>query len=155
MYDTIKLETGQPVTGSGGTPTPTPTATSVPTATPTPQATPTHTPTATSGSSCAVSYSVTSQWAGGFTANIVITNTGSTSLNGWLLAFSFANGQTITQVWNGAFAQSGSAVTLTNLSYNGALAPGGTANPGFNATWNGTNASPTAFTLNGTACSLT
>lgn len=154
MYDTIKLETGQPVTGSGSTPTPTPTATTIPTASPTATPTPHATSTATSGSSCAVSYAVTSQWSGGFTANIIITNTGSTSINGWSLAFTFPNGQTITQIWGGAFVQTGSAVTLSNLSYNGALAPGGTVNPGFNGSWSASNSSPTSFTLNGTACSL-
>jgi hypothetical protein len=82
----------------------------------------------------------------------VITNTGTTTLTGWTLKFSFVNGQTITQLWNGSFTQSGSAVTVTNAAYNGTLAPGATVNPGFNGTWNGTNSVPTSFTLNGQTC---
>jgi rhamnogalacturonan endolyase len=154
MYDTVKLETGTPVTGGGGggTPTPTPTRTSTPTPTPTPRPT----PTATQGTTgaCNVSYSVTSQWQGGFTASIVITNTGSTALNGWTLQFPFTAGQQVTQGWNGAFSQQGSQVTVQNLSYNGSLAPGASTSIGFNGSWTSSNPSPTSFSLNGTACGI-
>lgn len=154
------------IVGSGSaTPTPTATPTSIPTATPTPGITPTATPTTgitptptatqAPGSSCKVAYTITNQWAGGFQAGLSITNTGSTALNGWSLVFSFANGQTITQIWNGTAAQSGSQVTITNLSYDGAIAPGATlSSVGFLGSWNATNSAPTAFTLNGTACSM-
>jgi len=87
---------------------------------------------------------------------ITITNTGTTAINGWSLTFTFANGQTITQLWNGAFTQSGGNVTITNLSYNGSI-PAGTAlgnAPGFNAAWSGTNTAPTSFKLNGVTCSV-
>ncbi|HVU71205.1 MAG TPA: cellulose binding domain-containing protein [Ktedonobacteraceae bacterium] len=160
--------------GSGtptGTPTPTvgitPTVGTTPTATPTVGITPTPTvrttptagitptPTPASGSACNVHYAITNQWPGGFGATITITNTGTSAINGWSLHFTFANGQTITQLWNGAYTQTGSAVTITSLSYNGSLAPGATLNsaPGFNGAWNGTNAVPTSFTLNGVTCS--
>jgi hypothetical protein len=147
--------------GSGSTPTPTPTPTRTPSPTPTPVSpTPTPTPTATatpvSGTSCSVHYAVSSQWPGGFSANLTITNTSSVAINGWTLQFSFPNGQTITQLWNGSYTQSGGNVTITNLSYNAVIPAGGTLNspPGFNGTWNGSNNSPTAFTLNGHACSV-
>jgi hypothetical protein len=67
------------------------------------------------------------------------------------LQFSFANGQTVTSGWNGNFTQSGSTVTVTNLSYNGTIAPGASigSEPGFNGTWTTTNSVPTSFTLNG------
>jgi endoglucanase len=102
-----------------------------------------------------VSYVVSNQWPGGFGATITITNTGTTAINGWSLKFTFPNGQTITQLWNGTYTQSGSAVTVTNLSYNGSIAPGTSVSsaPGFNGAWNGTNSPPTSFTLNGSACS--
>ena len=144
------------------TPTPTPTVGVTPTATPThtptptPTNTPTPTPTASPGTSCSIHYAVTNQWPGGFGASFTITNTGTTAINSWSLQFSFANGQTITQGWNGNFTQSGSAVTITNLSYNGSIAPGASASsePGFNGAWTTTNAAPTSFKLNGTACSV-
>ena len=99
-------------------------------------------------------YAVSSQWNTGFTASITITNTSSTAINGWSLKFSFANGQTVTQLWNGMVSQSGSAVTISNASYNASIPAGTTLNssPGFNGSWSGTNSAPTAFTLNGAAC---
>ncbi|HEY0756953.1 MAG TPA: cellulose binding domain-containing protein [Ktedonobacteraceae bacterium] len=146
-------------TTSSSTPTPTPTiGASTPTPTPTRGSMPTPTPTTGNGGSgsCSVHYTVSSQWNTGFTASISITNTSSTALNGWSLKFSFANGQTITQLWGGSFTQSGSGVTITNGSYNGSIPAGGTLNspPGFNGSWSGTNSVPTAFTLNGAACTL-
>jgi hypothetical protein len=154
--------TPTPTQGTTPTPTPTkgitptPTQGTTPTPTPTQGTTPTPTPTQVSGSSCKVQYTVTNQWPGGFGANLAITNTGTTTINGWTLQFSFANGQTITQLWNGSYTQSGSTVTITNLSYNATLAPGTTlsSTPGFNGAWTGSNSSPTSFKLNGVTCSL-
>lgn len=141
-----------------GTPTPTPTPPPTPTVGTTPTPTPigTATPTPPSGGGCKVHYAISNQWPGGFGATITITNAGATAINGWTLKFSFPNGQTITQGWNGNFTQSGSAVTVTNMSYNGSIPPGTSLNsaPGFNGSWTGTNGSPTAFTLNGTACTV-
>jgi hypothetical protein len=145
-----------------GTPTPTftptstipPTPTPIHTPTPTPSTTPTPTPTPSTGATCSVHYAVSSQWPGYFGASVTIVNTGSTAINGWTLKWTFANGQTITQLWNGTAAQSGSTVSVSNVSYNGTLAPGSNTNFGFNGSWNGTNANPTAFTLNGAACTV-
>jgi hypothetical protein len=149
---------------SSGSPTPTPTGTSTPTPTPTPTRTPTPTPTPTTtptptptptGASCRVQYTVTNQWPGGFGVALAISNTGTTTINGWSLGFVFPNGQTITQLWSGNFTQTGAAVTITNLSYNATIAPGTTLSspPGFNGAWVGSNSPPTAFTLNGSPCS--
>ncbi|MGC2403794.1 MAG: cellulose binding domain-containing protein, partial [Acidobacteriaceae bacterium] len=51
------------------------------------------------GSSCHVIYSITNQWPSGFGAAITIDNTGSTALSNWTLTWTFANGQTVTQLW--------------------------------------------------------
>ncbi len=141
----------------GRTPTPTPTVGHTPTPTPTTGTTPTAMPTSgTTGVACSVHYAITNQWPGGFGASLTITNTGSTMINGWTLTFSFPNGQTVTQLWNGSYTQSGSAVTVTNVSYNASIAPGQAlpSAPGFNGTWQGTNSAPAAFALNGTACQI-
>lgn len=136
----------QALGGSGGA-TPTPTSTSGTTPTPTPTL-------PTSGSSCKVVYTITNQWPGGFQGGLAITNTGTTALSSWSLVFSFANGQTLSQIWNASETQSGSQVTITNLSYDGSLAPGASlSSVGFLGVWNGTNALPTSFTLNGSVCS--
>jgi len=107
-----------------------------------------------SGFACHVAYSVPSQWSGGFTGAVTIDNTGTTAISSWTLTWTFANGQTITQLWNGSETQSGANVTVKNLSYNGSIPAGGSYNGmGFNGTWNNvTNAVPTSFAVNGTTC---
>ncbi len=106
---------------------------------------------------CKVVYTISSQWGGGFGAAISIQNTGTTALSSWTLTWAFANGQTVSQLWNGTVAQSGANVTVNNLSYNGSIAAGATlTGVGFNGTWNNvTNAIPTSFAVNGTACNTT
>lgn len=102
-------------------------------------------------SACAVRY-VPNTWSGGFTAEVHITNTGSTAVEGWTLAFSFPGDQQITGRWNATVTQNQRAVTAGNLDHNRRLAPGSATSFGFQGTYTGTNASPAAFTLNGATC---
>jgi endoglucanase len=110
--------------------------------------------TGTTGFACHVGYTISSQWQGGFGAAITINNTGTAAISNWTLTWAFANGQTITQLWNGTETQSGANVTVTSLSYNGSIPAGGSyTGMGFNGTWNNTtNAAPTSFAVNGTTC---
>ncbi len=103
---------------------------------------------------CNVVYTISSQWNSGFGAGITIQNTGTTAWTSWTLTWTFANGQTISQLWNGTETQSGANVTVKSLSYNGSIPAGGSyAGMGFNGTWNGiTNAVPASFAVNGTTC---
>jgi Glycosyl hydrolase family 12/Cellulose binding domain/Fibronectin type III domain len=107
-----------------------------------------------SGSACHVAYTITNQWPSGFGASIAIENTGNTTISNWTLTWTFANGQTITQLWNGNETQSGASVKVTNMSYNGSIPAGGSYNGmGFNGSWNNTtNAIPKSFAVNGTTC---
>ena len=107
----------------------------------------------TGGFACHVVYAKASEWAGGFTANVTVNNTGGTAWTGWTVKFAFPGDQKITSAWNATVTQSGTAVTAASLSYNGAVAPGGNAAFGFQGTWTSNDSPPTAFTVNGTACS--
>jgi hypothetical protein len=101
---------------------------------------------------CSVSYTIPSQWSGGFTASVVITNLGS-PLSSWSLTWDFTAGQQVTQGWNGTYSQVGTQVTADNASWNGTLATGGSATIGFNGSWNNSaNPVPTDFALSGVAC---
>ncbi|MFC7483162.1 cellulose binding domain-containing protein [Luedemannella flava] len=82
------------------------------------------------------------QWTGGFQGEVTVT-AGSAAITGWTVTWTYANGQTITQLWNGTLTTSGSAVTVKNLSWNGSLAAGTSTTFGFLANWNGTNSVPT------------
>jgi photosystem II stability/assembly factor-like uncharacterized protein len=105
---------------------------------------------------CSVAYSNDGQWGGGFQGGVKITNGSSTAVNGWTLKWTYANGQVISQIWGGVNSQSGANVTITNADYTKVInANGGSVAFGFLASWNNSaNAKPTAFTLNGTACSV-
>src|SRR5262245_9041204 len=80
---------------------------------------------------CRVAYSIGSQWPGGFSANVSLTNVGD-PLTSWTVAWSFAAGQTVSQGWNAGFTQSGSTVQAANTSWNGNLATNATTSFGFN-----------------------
>ncbi|MFE4061683.1 cellulase family glycosylhydrolase [Streptomyces sp. NPDC059096] len=107
-----------------------------------------------STASCAVGYTVSGQWSGGFQGEIVIRNTGASTVNGWTLGFTFPNGQRITNMWGGTATQNGSAVGVAAASYTAVIAPNATVAVGFTASWTGTNGKPAAFTLNGGSCSV-
>jgi endo-1,4-beta-xylanase len=111
-----------------------------------------------SSSACTVDYTISPQNSSAFGAAITIKNGGSTALSGWSLTWTFANGQTIASSWNGAVSQSGANVTVSEQSgqtWENIPAGGSYSGFGFNGTWNGsTNAIPTSFKLNGTACTV-
>ncbi|WP_237047825.1 cellulose binding domain-containing protein [Lentzea guizhouensis] len=107
-------------------------------------------PAAGAAAGCRVAYQVTNEWQGGFIASVDVTNLGD-AVDGWQLTWSFGNGQTVTQLWNGTVRQSGAQVTVTNAGYNARLGTGAKAGVGFVAT-GPTTPVPTGFALNGTAC---
>lgn len=107
----------------------------------------------TASGGCTVTYTP-NEWPGGLTANVTITNTGTAAWTGWTVGFSFAGDQKITNSWNATTSQSGAAVTAVNLGYNGAVPVGGSTSFGFQGTWSGSDAAPTAFTVNGASCTL-
>jgi acetylxylan esterase len=106
----------------------------------------------TGGGSCQVVFTNQSQWTGGFVDQVVISNTGTSAISSWSLAFTFPGDQKITSDFNGSASQSGENATLTNASYNGSISPGGSVTVGFQGTWTNSDAAPTSFTLNGAAC---
>ncbi|WP_422755820.1 cellulose binding domain-containing protein [Micromonospora sp. WMMD708] len=101
---------------------------------------------------CRVTYTVTSQWPGGFGANVDVTNLGD-PLTGWRLTWTFTAGQVISQWWNGTATQSAGRVTVGNVDWNGNLGTGASAQFGFGASWNNSaNPVPVDFALNGVPC---
>ncbi len=106
---------------------------------------------ASAAAGCRVDYTVAGQWQGGFQAGVQVTNLGD-PLTSWDLRFSFGAGQTVSQLWNGTATQSGAAVSVRNAAYNGSIPTNGSASFGFIGTSTGSNPAPTAFTLNGVAC---
>jgi hypothetical protein len=98
---------------------------------------------------CRVDYTVASRWAGGFTADVKITNLGE-PVSGWRLVFPFTGGETVASAWNATVTQSGSQVAAVNAGYNAAIATNGQVSFGFQGAGNA--GQPSSFALNGVAC---
>ncbi|MDQ1069750.1 cellulase family glycosylhydrolase [Streptomyces canus] len=80
---------------------------------------------------CTAAYTVSSDWGGGFNAEVKVTNSGSTALSSWKVTWTWPGAQKVTSMWNASYTQTGSTVTATNASHNGSLAVGGSASFGF------------------------
>jgi cellulase/cellobiase CelA1 len=101
-----------------------------------------------------VSYAVTNQWPDGFQGEVVVTNTSSSTIDGWTLEWRFTAGQQVVDLWAGTHQQEGAQVSVDNLSWNNVIAAnGGTVTVGFIGSRSGDNPPPVDFTLNGTTCS--
>ncbi|HEX8346852.1 MAG TPA: cellulose binding domain-containing protein, partial [Actinoplanes sp.] len=100
---------------------------------------------------CGVTYRVTSQWQGGFVADVTVTNHGD-PLADWTLAWQYANGQQITSGWNATVVQSGTSVTATGVAYNRSLPTAGSVTFGVQGTSGSANGPGVNFVLNGTSC---
>lgn len=139
------------------TASPSPTVSPTPTRSPSPTVSPTPTATATSpppAGACRVSYSANTWGGGGFGAAITITNTGTSTINGWTLRFAFPGNQQVTQGWSATWTQQGVDVSAESLSWNATLAPNASVGIGFNGAYSGSNPAPTAFTLNNAPCTV-
>ncbi|GAA1777104.1 extracellular catalytic domain type 1 short-chain-length polyhydroxyalkanoate depolymerase [Luedemannella helvata] len=105
------------------------------------------------GGGCRVSTELTA-WNNGLVENITITNTGTSTINGWSLVFTLPSGQNITGGWNATYTPSSGQVTARNVSYNPTIAAGGSTTIGFQATHTGNGGKPASFSLNGVACAV-
>ncbi|CQR65412.1 cellulase family glycosylhydrolase [Streptomyces leeuwenhoekii] len=103
---------------------------------------------------CGVAYKVTGQWPGGFQGEIVVRNTGTSAINGWTLRWTFPDSQRVTNLWGGTAAQEGAEVTVASAPYTASIPAAGSVTLGFTASRGTANPSPTAFALNGAACTV-
>ncbi|WP_034091377.1 glycoside hydrolase family 6 protein [Streptacidiphilus albus] len=92
---------------------------------------------------CTAAYSISSDWGSGFNANVTVTDTGTAATKSWTVSWTWPGNQQITNLWNGAYTQTGSSVTVTAESYNGAISAGGSTSFGFGGSYTGANTAPT------------
>jgi mannan endo-1,4-beta-mannosidase len=85
---------------------------------------------------------VVGEWGGGFQAEVTVRN-GATASTGWTVTWTFADGQTVAQAWNGISTQTGASVSVRNAAYNGSLAAGASTTFGFTGNRTGQNSVPT------------
>ncbi|MFJ1730795.1 glycoside hydrolase family 48 protein [Streptomyces sp. NPDC088254] len=106
------------------------------------------------GVQCSVDYK-TNDWGSGFTADLTITNRGTAAIDGWTLTYSYAGNQQLSNGWNGAWSQSGQAITVKDAGYNGKIVAGAAVSAGAQFSYSGANTAPTSFAINGTTCTGT
>ncbi|MFJ2719631.1 cellulase family glycosylhydrolase [Streptomyces sp. NPDC087437] len=80
---------------------------------------------------CRATYVVSSDWGGGFNADVTVTNTGPTAIKSWKVTWTWSGSQKVTTMWNASYAQSGATVTAVNAAHNGAIAANGSTAFGF------------------------
>jgi hypothetical protein len=105
-------------------------------------------------SGCRFAYRTTSEWTGGFVAEVSITNTGTAAVDGWTLTFAAGGDQRVTTSWNAGFTQTGTDIVLTAERWNRTVAPGATVTAGLLGRWKTTNAPARSAALNGAACTV-
>ncbi|WP_035063258.1 cellulose binding domain-containing protein, partial [Cellulomonas bogoriensis] len=110
---------------------------------------------AATGAGCTVDYRLTSEWSGGFVADVTVTNLGS-AVDGWTLSWTLPQGQQINNLWNGTVGSSTSgAVQVSNVDHNRSISAGGSVTFGFVGNASGSASVPSSFSLNGTTCNGT
>ncbi|MCX2951615.1 cellulose binding domain-containing protein [Lentzea sp. NEAU-D7] len=101
---------------------------------------------------CIVVYRITNQWPGAFQADVTIRNVSGALVEGWTVRWRFADGETVSQLWNGTVSQSGAEVSVTNAGYNALIVKDGSVTFGFNGSATGPSSPPSSFSVNGAAC---
>ncbi|WP_246002290.1 lytic polysaccharide monooxygenase auxiliary activity family 9 protein [Allorhizocola rhizosphaerae] len=109
---------------------------------PGPSISPSSSPSSNPGN-CTATYTKNSEWGNGFQGAVTVRNNGSSPLNGWTVRATWANGQSVTQVWEATHSASGSTSTFRNVGHNGNVGANGSASFGFLGSWSGTNNAPT------------
>ncbi|MFD4639877.1 cellulose binding domain-containing protein [Lentzea sp. NPDC058436] len=102
--------------------------------------------------SCVVVYRITGQWSGAFQAEVTVRNVSGALVEGWTVRWRFAEGESVTQLWNGTASQSGVNVSVTNADYNALIVADGSVSFGFNGSATAPSSPPASFSLNGNAC---
>jgi len=95
-----------------------------------------------------VSFADVNDWGRGFTGSITITNTGTTTIDGWSLSFDFA--VSISSTWNATLvSHAGSHYVISDAGYDAIIQPGQSVTIGFNAAPGHPSVGPTNYVLNG------
>lgn len=105
---------------------------------------------------CTYSYTVQSQWPGGFTAQLTIGYSLAAASWGWSAGFDFVSpGQHVTTSWNSNITQYGSHVTVSASPYapQSFLPQSGSLSVSFAGSYTTANPSPVNVTFDGVSCS--
>lgn len=109
---------------------------------------------ASAESSCNATYSTRNDWATGFVVDVVVTNTGTSTVRGWKVSWSYGNPVKLTNPpWGAAVRISGGSVAVTDNGSNPSIAPGGKVSFGMALTYSGgVKPSPSGIAMSGEGC---
>jgi hypothetical protein len=113
-------------------------------------------PTPPNGNSipASISFTNTNDWGNGFNGDVAIKNTGTGTIHGWQLQFTFAG--TISSIWNGVIvSHSGNTYVVKGASWNTDIAAGQSVDFGFTGSPGGAAAVLSNYLLTGTVDSGT
>ena len=79
---------------------------------------------------CSATVQVAQHWADGFQLTVTITNTGTTPMHDWYIAWMVPLGAVLWQAWNGMPMQGGPSAMVHAPSWHATLAPGATLTAG-------------------------
>jgi hypothetical protein len=97
-------------------------------------------------------YKITATWQGGFIADLLIANTGTTAINGWSGRWSMRTETSGLLAWNAAMTMpTPYSMTAASLPWNGTIPPGSMVTFGWTARATSTEV-PTDIVVNNTPC---
>jgi len=91
---------------------------------------------------CSATLHMDNQWAGGFTATVTVTNTGTAPVAGWTASWTWPGNQGVTNMWNAVNRGAGQNVAAGNMNYNGTIAAGQSTSFGFQASGSAVTPTP-------------
>ena len=97
-------------------------------------------------------YRILAEWSSGFTAEVTLTNDTSEVIEGWSVSWSYTDGSTVPQAWNGVLS-GGSPYVVANAAHNGTISPNRSTSFGFNGTKATLGAAAQIPELGGATCS--
>jgi len=85
---------------------------------------------------------VVNNWGSGYQLDVTITNSGSTTVNGWNVTLTFSESPQRTGGWNATIGGSGNLVTASNVNWNSTIAPGQSVSFGLQGNHDGSFVAP-------------
>lgn len=80
---------------------------------------------------CHCLWKLQSTWAGGYQAEVTVTNLKPPAYEKWLVTWTFQEPTDVTAYWNAVITTSGTAATAVNASHNGVISAGASVTFGF------------------------
>lgn len=111
---------------------------------------------ASAAATCTATYSTRNDWATGFVVDVVLTNSGASTVSGWKVSWTYPKNVALASApWGATVSVSGGTVTSTDNGSRPTIAPGASHSFGMALSYSGTKPAPGPITVNGVNCVTT